>query len=93
MYNGLDPNFCLLLGWIPCLIGGSGGLSDIYDSPGRGADGNQLPEYAHRGKIQPEFVPTHSGNVTAALGKTALLNCRVQNVGNKTVSTTCTYVC
>ena len=76
---------------IPCLIGGSGGgLSDIYDSPGgRGGaanSGDQLPDYAHRGRVQPEFVSTHSGNVTAALGKTALLNCRVRNVGNKTVS-------
>ena len=32
----------------------------------------------------PEFDVKHSGNVTAALGKTALLNCRVRNVGNKT---------
>ena len=27
-----------------------------------------------------------SGNVTAAVGTTAVLNCRVRNVGNKTVS-------
>ena len=37
------------------------------------------------GEIYPEFVPAHSGNITAALGKTALLNCRVTGVGNKTV--------
>ena len=28
----------------------------------------------------------HSGNVTAILGKTGLLNCRVEGVGNRTVS-------
>ena len=39
----------------------------------------------------PYFDLNHSGNVTAVLGKTALLNCRVKNIGNKTVSmlTTC----
>jgi hypothetical protein len=34
----------------------------------------------------PYFDLNHSGNVTAVLGKTALLNCRVKNIGNKTVS-------
>ena len=33
----------------------------------------------------PYFDLNHSGNVTAVLGKTALLNCRVKNIGNKTV--------
>ena len=27
----------------------------------------------------------HSGNVTAVLGKSAILNCRVEAVGNRTV--------
>ena len=35
----------------------------------------------------PYFDLNHSGDVTAVLGKTALLNCRVKNIGNKTVST------
>ena len=34
----------------------------------------------------PYFDLNHSGDVTAVLGKTALLNCRVKNIGNKTVS-------
>ena len=34
----------------------------------------------------PYFDLNHSSNVTAVLGKTALLNCRVKNIGNKTVS-------
>ena len=36
----------------------------------------------------PYFDLNHSGDVTAVLGKTALLNCRVKNIGNKTVSFT-----
>ncbi|XP_063594831.1 zwei Ig domain protein zig-8-like isoform X1 [Penaeus indicus] len=35
---------------------------------------------------QPYFDTEHSKNVTALLGKTAVLNCRVKNIGNKTVS-------
>ena len=35
----------------------------------------------------PIFDLDHSVNVTALLGKTAVLNCRVKNIGNKTVST------
>ena len=34
----------------------------------------------------PQFDPTHSADVTALAGKTALLNCRVHNINNKTVS-------
>ena len=34
----------------------------------------------------PEFIRAQSGNVTAILGKPAILNCRVAGVGNKTVS-------
>ena len=34
----------------------------------------------------PNFDLNHSGNVTAVLDKTAILNCRVKNIGNKTVS-------
>lgn len=38
-------------------------------------------------KIGPYFDKMASKNVTALLGKTAYLNCRVKNLGNKTVST------
>lgn len=38
-------------------------------------------------KIGPYFDKAASKNVTALLGKTAYLNCRVKNLGNKTVST------
>ncbi|XP_011494288.1 PREDICTED: hemicentin-2-like [Ceratosolen solmsi marchali] len=34
----------------------------------------------------PYFDPTASPNVTALVGKTAVLNCRVHNLGNRTVS-------
>ena len=74
----------LVLGNLPCLLGGAGGLADIYDSP-VARKGAGLPELARGPQTFPEFVPLHSGNVTTALGKTALLNCRVRNVNNKTV--------
>ncbi|XP_042231991.1 zwei Ig domain protein zig-8-like isoform X2 [Homarus americanus] len=35
---------------------------------------------------QPFFDVEESSNVTALLGKTAILNCRVKNIGNRTVS-------
>ncbi|XP_069163039.1 LOW QUALITY PROTEIN: kin of IRRE-like protein 1 [Procambarus clarkii] len=35
---------------------------------------------------QPFFDFEESANVTALLGKTAILNCRVKNIGNRTVS-------
>ena len=38
------------------------------------------------GAGDPYFDLAYSGNVTAVLGKTALMNCRVKNIGNKTVS-------
>ncbi|XP_045139314.1 zwei Ig domain protein zig-8-like [Portunus trituberculatus] len=34
----------------------------------------------------PQLDPSHSADVTALAGKTAILNCRVHNVNNKTVS-------
>lgn len=36
----------------------------------------------------PYFDTTASKNVTALVGKTAYLNCRVRNLGNRTVSQT-----
>ena len=45
------------------------------------------------GNGTPYFDLNHSGNVTAVLGKTALLNCRVKNIGNKTVRSVYLLVC
>jgi hypothetical protein len=80
---------------LPALTGSSGGsnsggLAEIYDSPVllRSAAAASDPLGESRGgpaSPYPDFLQQHSGNVTAALGKTALLNCRVRNVGNKTV--------
>nr|XP_045594573.1 zwei Ig domain protein zig-8-like [Procambarus clarkii] len=42
--------------------------------------------YAGRDPDTPYFDFLESPNVTALLGKTAVLNCRVRNIGNKTVS-------
>jgi len=53
------------------------------------ADGNSNADNSISGEsafTDPYFDLEYSGNVTAVLGKTALLNCRVKNVGNKTVS-------
>ncbi len=33
----------------------------------------------------PQFDLEFSGNVTAVLGKQAMLNCRVKDIGNRTV--------
>ncbi|QQP54390.1 Neurotriminlike, partial [Caligus rogercresseyi] len=35
-------------------------------------------------ELAPYFDFIHSGDVTAVLGKTAILNCRVKNLGNRT---------
>ncbi|XP_047003926.1 zwei Ig domain protein zig-8-like [Schistocerca americana] len=56
--------------------GGSGG----------GGGSNQLGVVAAGGPSGPYFDLSGSRNVTALLGKTAYLNCRVKNLGNKTVS-------
>jgi len=37
-------------------------------------------------KLVPHFDKAASKNVTSLLGKTAYLNCKVKNLGNKTVS-------
>ena len=77
--------------------GGSFKLDQIYDTgrhPGPPGPGQKLvdkiydigavtPE-ADEGYIeQPGYIAGHSGNVTAILGKTAILNCRVTGVGNR----------
>ena len=52
-------------------------VDKIYDI------GAVTPE-ADEGYIeQPGYIAGHSGNVTAILGKTAILNCRVTGVGNR----------
>lgn len=48
-----------------------------------GGGGNSLLETSTRG---PHFDAAASKNVTALLGKTAYLNCRVKNLANRTVS-------
>jgi len=83
----LDPTWTALLlvgftGLLPLECGGAFGIGDIYDSPRR--EGNDSPF----SPPQPTatFVDHESGNVTAILGKGALLNCRVRGIGNRTVS-------
>lgn len=73
--------------------GGSFQIKNIYDKtevePGHesyaggwGADSG--PGLAH--VMQPQFMVRDSSNVSAILGKPAILNCRVRAVGNRTVS-------
>lgn len=72
----------LLIGMTPSLCGSSFEHQKLYDSPMTLAPVSEfsLPQ------PQPQYVAAHSGNVTAILGKNAILNCRVQGVGNRTVS-------
>jgi len=74
--------FILFYGSWPHLCGGSLELNQIYDSP---QTKNPLKELSEP-QPTPEYISADSGNVTAILGKTAILNCRVKGVGNKTVS-------
>lgn len=50
---------------------------------GNSNSGNSLMETTSRG---PYFDLSASKNVTALLGKTVYLNCRVKNLANRTVS-------
>ena len=43
-------------------------------------------DYNNENSVTPTFDFDYSGDVKGVLGKTALLNCRVKNIGNKTVS-------
>ncbi|XP_059217072.1 uncharacterized protein LOC106088346 [Stomoxys calcitrans] len=45
-----------------------------------------VPTYTPPPWIDPYFDPTTPRNVTALMGKSAYLSCRVRNLGNKTVS-------
>jgi len=81
-----SPSHFLLLtaittiGLVPRQCGAGLELHQIYDTPQTSS-----PDQAAT-QPSPEFVMGHSGNVTAILGKTGLLNCRVEGVGNRTVS-------
>ena len=68
-------------GLSPRLCGGSFELHQIYDSP---ATRGPLSEFSLP-QPPPQYVAAHSGNVTAVLGKGAILNCRVRAIGNRTV--------
>ena len=72
----------LFSGRLPFLNGGSFVLNQIYDSP---PTKTPISDFALPQPI-PQLVHAHSTNVTASLGQTALLNCRVRGIGNKTVS-------
>ena len=70
----------------PLLVscGGSFQIKNIYD---QSSGPDDLDDLGYQLRSQkPEFVLQDSGNVSAILGKPATLNCRVRNVGNRTVS-------
>ncbi|XP_059219678.1 uncharacterized protein LOC106082487 isoform X1 [Stomoxys calcitrans] len=62
----------------------SSGSSTLYKSSSHANNRNAIeqPEMVQNG---PYFDKAASKNVTALLGKTAYLNCRVKNLGNKTM--------
>lgn len=53
-------------------------------TPGSGTNQNNIE--VEETRTGPYFDKAASKNLTALLGKTAYLNCRVKNLGNKTVS-------
>ncbi len=54
---------------------------------GGGVNGGQTGDAAAgAGDSAPYFDLSNSGDVTAVLHKTAILNCRVKSIGNKTVT-------
>jgi len=71
---------CLVM--FPLCCGGTFQMNSIYDLPHRNSAQTSFPLH------QPiaQFVFQDSANVSAILGKTAHLNCRVRGVGNRTVS-------
>lgn len=44
------------------------------------------PSYIPQNRFEPNFDTMTPRNVTALVGKSAYLSCRVRNLGNKTVS-------
>ena len=71
----------LLAVMFPLCCGGTFQMNSIYDLPHRNSAQTSFPLH------QPiaQFVFQDSANVSAILGKTAHLNCRVRGVGNRTV--------
>lgn len=75
--------------------GGSFKLDQIYDTGHHRPGGQKLVDKIYDigagvtpgedSDVRPEpgYIRGHSGNVTAILGKTAILNCRVTGVGNR----------
>lgn len=75
--------FSLVSGWSSPKAAGSESTSEDLN------DADIEPLVIDRG---PYFDKTASANVTALVGKTAYLNCKVRNLGNKTVSFTLSSV-
>merc|ERR1719186_407535 len=71
---------CLVLFSLSCE--GSFQINTIYDSPSHSSPQSSFPLH----QPIPKFVFPDSANVSAILGKSALLNCRVRGVTNRTVS-------
>jgi len=59
----------------------------LYDSPHPTKSSQGNDESSNGTNKIPYFDLDFSGNVTAVLGKTAILNCRVKDIGKKTVIT------
>jgi len=59
-------------------------LGKLYDMKPFPSNIDQLNNYKE--DVLPQLDKSQSGNVTAVLDKTAILNCRVKFIGNKTVS-------
>jgi len=74
--------YLIFISCLPFLSGGSLSLHQIYDHP---QTKSPQSDFALPQPI-PQLVLEYSGNVTAVLGRAALLNCRVRGIGNKTVS-------
>jgi hypothetical protein len=62
-------------------------LNKLYDTkPTPHQTHPEEPVFLEADLPTPYFDLNYSGNSIAVLGKTAILNCRVKNIGNKTVS-------
>ncbi|XP_069954377.1 neuronal growth regulator 1-like [Cherax quadricarinatus] len=79
----------LLVPFLWADIGASVGENDHQEGgsmPGSAATVLTSTDAQIYGHEEPYFDLEESANVTALLGKTAVLNCRVKNIGSKTVS-------
>ena len=63
-------------------IDGINSLDDLTTTPGPSVGSS----FVHPNWMEPYFDPTTPRNVTALMGKSAYLSCRVRNLANKTVS-------